>query len=321
MIVTLTLNPCLDNYISVSGIEPNETTRSQRVLQYAGGKGINVSRAVNEMGGETVAFGLIGGEEGHILTSLLFAEGVPASFTPIEDETRACFIISDEKTAQQTRISPPGPRVKPEETRRLLQQIWQLKHKPDLLVCGGSVPPGIAEDIYITIINEAREHNIRTILDSSGAYLKHGVKARPYLIKPNVREAEELLGKKLSSEGEIVQAGMDIVGMGVEIAVISRAEKGLIAVGPDGIVKAVPPEVEVVSAVGAGDCTVAGLALELSAGSSMAEACRLAVAMGTAAVLSPGTGLAKRADVERLLKQVVVGKIGNRSGKSSLQSE
>jgi 6-phosphofructokinase 2 len=306
MIVTLTLNPCLDNYIAVAGIQPNETTRSQPVLQFAGGKGINVSRAINEMGGETVAFGLVGGEEGHTLTSLLFAEGVPASLTPISESTRACFIITDAATDRQTRISPPGPRVRPAETRRLLAQMWQLKHKPDLLVCGGSVPPGIPADIYGVIIDEARRQGVRTLLDSSGEYLKAGVKARPYLIKPNVPEAEELLGMKLPDEKTIIQAGKDIVGLGVEIAVISRAEKGLIAVGEGEIIKAVPPKVEPVSTVGAGDCTVAGLAIAMARADSLSEACRLAAAMGTAAVLSQGTGLAKRAHVEKLLSRVKI---------------
>ncbi len=306
MIVTLTLNPCLDNYISVSGIEPNETTRSQTVKQFAGGKGINVARAINEMGAETVAFGLVGGEEGHTLTSLLFKEGVPASLTPIAGETRACYIITDDKTDRQTRISPPGPRVKPEETRHLLSQMWQLKHQPDLLVCGGSIPPGIPSDIYVTVINEARRHGIRTILDSSGAFLREGVKASPYLIKPNIGEAEELLGRQLESEKAIIQAGKDIVALGVEIAVISRAAQGLIAVKSEQVIKAMPPQVRVVSSVGAGDCLVAGLALKLAEGASLAEACRLAVAMGTAAVLSPGTTLAKKSQVKKVLPDVKV---------------
>ncbi len=304
MIVTLTLNPCLDNYISVAGLKPNETTRSRPVQQYAGGKGINVSRAVNEMGGETVAFGLIGGHEGHTLTSLLFAEGVPASFTLIEEDTRACFIITDAGTDQETRISPPGPRVHAAETRKLLKQMWQLKHKPELLVCGGSVPPGIPADIYAVIIGEARRHGIRTMLDSSGQYLREGIKARPYLIKPNVREAEELMGRTLATEQAIIQAGRDMVSLGAEIAVISRAAEGLIAVSANEVVRAVPPEVKVVSTVGAGDCTVAGLALKLARGESLMEACRLAAAMGTAAVLSPGTGLAKKAGVEELIPRI-----------------
>jgi 6-phosphofructokinase 2 len=258
------------------------------------------------MGGETVAFGLVGGHEGHTLTSLLFAEGVPASFTPISEDPRACFIITDTTSEQQTRISPPGPHIRVEETRRLLSQMWQLKHKPDMLVCGGSVPPGVPADIYTIIINEARVQGIPTILDSSGDYLREGVKARPYLIKPNVMEAEELLGGRLTTEDDIIQAGRHIVSMGVEIAVISRADKGLIAVSASEVIRAVPPQVTVVSTVGAGDCTVAGLALKLAQGASLMEACRLAAAMGTAAVLSAGTGLAKKSQVEKLLPQIKI---------------
>jgi 6-phosphofructokinase 2 len=258
------------------------------------------------MGGETVAFGFIGGHEGNMLTSLLFAEGVPASFTPIAEDTRACFIIDDSQTNRQTRISPPGPRVRAAETRRLLAQIWKLGHKPEMLVCGGSVPPGMPPDIYASIIEAARKKSVRTILDSSGNHLKAGVRAVPYLIKPNVAEAEELLGRTLSGEPSIIRAAREMVALGVEIAVISRAAGGLIAVSADEVIRAVPPRVTPVSAVGAGDCTVAGLALKLAQGANLAEACRLAAAMGTAAVLTPGTELLKRAQVEKLLPQITI---------------
>ena len=306
MIVTITLNPCLDNYIAVSGLEPDETNRSQAITRYAGGKGINVSRAVNEMGGETVVFGLIGGHEGNTLTSLLFAEGVPVSFTPIAEDTRACFIIDDSLTNRQTRISPPGPRVRAAETRKLLAQIWKLGHKPEMLVCGGSVPPGLPPDTYASIIKAARRRGVRTILDSSGDHLKAGVKAAPYLIKPNVSEAEELLGRELTGETDIIRAAREMVGLGVEIAVISRAAGGLIAASAGEVIKAVPPQVTPVSAVGAGDCTVAGLAMKLAQGADLAMACRLAAAMGTAAVLTPGTELLKRAQVEKLLPLIQI---------------
>ena len=306
MIATLTLNPCLDNYIPVSGIEQDETTRSGKVLQYPGGKGINVSRAINEMGGETVAFGLVGGESGHILTQLLFDQRVPVSLTSIGGETRTCFIISDSGTEHQTRISPPGPHVNQTETIRLLSQIWSLKHKPEILVCGGSAPPGVPYDIYAVIIEEASKRGIPAVLDSSGQYLKQGIKAKPYLVKPNVVEAEELLGRSLISEKSIIKAVKEILSYGVANAVISRAERGLIAVSATEAVKTVPPSVKVSSTVGAGDCTVAGLAMALAEGKSLGEACRLGTAMGTAAVLAVGTGLAKKSDVLRLLSQVKV---------------
>ena len=120
MIATLTLNPCLDKYITVAGLEPNETNRSQPVRQYAGGNGIDVSRAIHEMGGETIAFGLVGGHDGTTLSTLLAEEGVLLSFEPIPEETRACYIINDTRSGQQTRISTPGPAVSQTDIKRLL---------------------------------------------------------------------------------------------------------------------------------------------------------------------------------------------------------
>jgi 6-phosphofructokinase 2 len=304
MIATITLNPCLDNYISVAHLEINETTRSKAISQYAGGKGLDVSRAIHEMGGETMAFGFAGGSEGITLTTLLAKEGVPFTFVPINEETRSCYFINQTDSAQQMRISTPGPGVSDKEVDELVNSVWALRPAPDILVCGGSVPPGLPADIYAVITRQAREHGIKTILDSSGAYLKEGVKAGPFLVKPNLREAIELLGRPLSSEKEIVDGAREIVRMGVEIAVISLGKDGLVAASRHEAVRAVPPAVTAVSTVGAGDSMVAGLAIALEGKEALVPACRLAVAMGTAAVLTPGTTLARRADVERILPLV-----------------
>ena len=309
MIATITLNPCLDKHIDVSGLVVNETNRSAAVRQDAGGKGIDVSRAIHEMGGNTIAYGFIGGHEGRTLEILLAEEGVPFSFTPIDQETRACFIINDTKNFQQTQINTPGPKISGKEMDSFFRHLWQINPSPDLIVAGGSVPPGCPPDIYRTIVRDAREHGVRSILDSSGKQLKEGIKARPYLIKPNIREAEELLGTELTSEAAIIQAALDIVEMGIEIAVISRGKHGIIAASREQIVKAVPPPVKIKSAVGAGDCAVAGLALKLTSGEPLLEACRLATAMGAAAVLTPDTELCRRADVEKLLPQIEVREI------------
>ena len=156
------------------------------------------------------------------------------------------------------------------------------------------------------MIVEAREFGVRCILDSEGQWLEEGIKAKPYLIKPNVHEAEVFLKTELPTEEAIIEATLNLLETGVEIAVISRGKDGLIAATKKRIVKAVPPEVKVRSAVGAGDCTIAGLALKLAYGDPLVDACRLAIAMGTAAVLTPGTELCHKADVEKLLPQIKV---------------
>ena len=306
MIATITLNPCIDRTITVYGLALDETNRWTNLRLYAGGKGIDVSRAIHEMGGRTVAYGFIGGAAGRAVEILLDEEGVPFSFTPIEQETRTNFIITDTKTGRQTRIDAPGPHISRKEFARFHRKVRQIYPSPDLVVVGGSVPPRLPTNIYYDMIVEAREFGLRCILDSEGQWLEEGIKAKPYLVKPNVHEAEVFLKTELPTEEAIIKAAFDLIEMGIEIAVISRGKDGLIAATKERIVKAVPPEVKVKSAVGAGDCSIAGLALKIVHEEPLIETCRLAAAMGTAAVLTPGTELCHRADVERILPQIKV---------------
>ena len=306
MIATITLNPSLDRTITVYGLKVDESNRWTNLRHYAGGKGIDVSRSIHEMGGRTMAYGFIGGHEGRTVEILLDEEGVPFSFTPVEHETRTNFIIDDTKTFQQTVINAPGPHIARKELERFLGKLRRIQPVPDLMVASGSVPPGIPVNIYYAIILGAKDYGIRTILDSRGQWLKEAIKAKPYLIKPNIHEVEELLQRELPTEEAIIEAALNLVEMDIEIVVISRGKEGIIAAIDGKVFKAVPPPVRVRSAIGAGDCTIAGLALKLAYHEPLIEACRLAVAMGTAAVLTPGTELCRRADVERLLPQVQV---------------
>ena len=306
MIATITLNPSLDRTITVHGLKLDETNRWRMMHLYAGGKGIDVSRTIYEMGDETVAYGFVGGAAGRTIEILLDEEGVPFSFTPIEQETRTNFIITDTKTYRQTRIDAPGPHISERQLARFRRKMRQLSPKPDLVVAGGSLPPGIPINVYCEIVSEAKSFGIRTLLDSEGRWLEEGIKAKPYLIKPNVHEAEELLKVELPTEEAIIKAALKIIEMGIKVAVISRGKDGLIAATKQEVVKAVPPAVRVRSAVGAGDCTMAGLALKLVNNKPLREACQLAVAMGTAAVLTPGTELCHREAVEEILPQVKV---------------
>jgi len=309
LIATITLNPSLDRYIVVNGLEVDRVNRWTSTPIYAGGKGIDVSRAIHEMGGKTIAYGFVGGDAGRTVEILLNEEGVPCSFTPIRRETRTNFIITDTKNYQQTRIDAPGPYISRRELERFCGKLRRISPAPALLVAGGSVPPGVPDDVYYTLIMEAKSFGIRTILDSDGGWLAEGIRAKPYLIKPNVEEAEGLLNRELPTEEAIIKAALDLVETGIEIVVISRGEDGIIAATKNEVVKAVSPPVKVKSTVGAGDCTIAGLALKLAGEEPLSEACRLAVALGTAAVLTPGTELAHRADVERLLPQIKVAPI------------
>jgi 6-phosphofructokinase 2 len=306
MIATITLNPCLDRTITVHGLKLDEVNRWSISRIYAGGKGIDVSRAIHEMHDRTIAYGFIGGHAGRELEILLDEEGVLFSFTPIKQETRTNVIITDTKTSRQTRIDAPGPRISKRELERFYRKMRRVYPRPDLLVVGGSIPPGVPANIYHDIITEARSYGVRTILDSEGVWLEEGIKASPYLVKPNVHEAEQLLKRELPTEEAVIEAALSLVEMGVDIAVISRGEDGIIAAIKKRIVKAVAPSVKVRSAVGAGDCIIAGLALKLVDEKPLVEACRLAAAMGAAAVMRPGVQIGRKVDIETLLPQVKV---------------
>jgi 6-phosphofructokinase 2 len=304
MITTVTLNPSLDRTVAVEELVLDEANRWASLRQDPGGKGINVSRVIHELGGKTIAYGFIGGIDGETLKHLLKQQGVPFDFTPIKGEIRSNFIIADEAACSQTRIDAPGPHIMRHELQKLIQKVKHISPKPDYLVFAGSVPPAVPDDIYRQLIESAKSNGIKTVLDSDTRWLKQGIEAKPNIIKPNVHEAEELLGTRLVSEAAIIKALKMLVDSGIEIAVISRGKLGLIAMNEERAVKAIPPEVEVFSKVGAGDSTIAGLVLKLTEGLSLEEACRWAVAAGTAATLTPGTQLCRREDVESILFQV-----------------
>jgi 6-phosphofructokinase 2 len=306
MIATVTLNPSLDRTVTVEELVMDEANRWTSLRRDPGGKGINVSRVIHELGGETVAYGFIGGIDGETLKHLLQQQAVPFDFTPIKGEIRSNFIIADLATYHQTRIDAPGPHIMRHELQKLVQKVKHISPKPDFLVFAGSVPPAVPADIYRQLIEAAKNNGIKTVLDSDNKWLKEGIKAKPNVIKPNVHEAEELLGKHLRSEAAIVKALKLLVDRGIEVAVISRGKDGLIAANGEMVLKAIPPQVEVRSTVGAGDSTIAGLVLKLNEGLGIDEACRWAVAAGTAATLAPGTELCRREDVERLLSKVKI---------------
>jgi 6-phosphofructokinase 2 len=306
MIATVTLNPSLDRTVTVEELVIDEANRWTSLRRYPGGKGINVSRVIHELGGETVAYGFIGGIDGETLKHLLQQQAVPFDFTPIKGEIRSNFIIADLATYHQTRIDAPGPHIMRHELQKLVQKVKHISPKPDFLVFAGSVPPAVPADIYRQLIEAAKNNGIKTVLDSDNKWLKEGIKAKPNVIKPNVHEAEELLGKHLRSEAAIVKALKALVDNGIEVAAISRGKDGLIAANGEKALKAIPPQVEVRSTVGAGDSTIAGLVLKLNEGLAIDEACRWAVAAGTAATLTPGTELCRREDVEKLLSKVKI---------------
>ena len=306
MIYTVTMNPALDRTIEVDGLVLDDANRILSDVRYAGGKGIDVSRVVNELGGETIALGLVGGYTGFELEGRLVNEGVLCDFTRIAGENRTNIILVDKKEGRQYLLNAPGPRVTPAEIGLFFEKVRSIPSDASFVVISGSVPQGVSSKIYAQIITTLKARGIRRIaLDADGELLREGCKAGPYLIKPNLYEFRRLTGTEVKDmEGAMEEARKVMAEWGIEVVLVSMGPKGLLGVKGEEAYHARPPALEVVSAVGAGDATVAGFVRGLTQGLPFPEALRLATAAGAAVVLTPGTELCHLEDVEEILPKV-----------------
>lgn len=310
MIYTITLNPALDHYLEVEDFLVDDANRVRAECLYAGGKGIDVSRAIRRLGGDSMALGFIGGHNGRVMVELLKAEGVTTYFTPIAQETRRNLIVSTAR-GTQTIFNARGPDVSAEEWRCFLVHLRALELRGAYVVLGGSLPRGAPPDAYGQIVRLAQGRGARAVLDADGQPLKAGLRARPFAIKPNVNELRRLTGRTLRSERDIVRAARAVNRKGVEIVIVSRGRAGLLLVSRAERWRAVPPSVKVRSTIGAGDSTVAGFVFKHAGGKTLEECARYATAAGTAATLEPGTELCHLSRVRRLLPRIKIQAIGD----------
>ena len=310
MIVTVTLNPSLDEWMQLPTLRVGALNRAKGFARYPGGKGINVSRVIRELGGRTLALAFAGGEDGLILRELMNRLRIPHAFISVRGATRNNYKIRTLKPVAFTEINTAGPAVSAENLQALERRLLRLTPVPRCVALSGSLPPGVAPSIYRRWVERLRRRGIPAALDASGAALREGLRGRPWLIKPNREEAEELLGSRLTRTDQAVRAVAQLRRLGPSVAVLSLGKDGaLMACAPaegGGIWLATPPPVRVHSAVGAGDSLVGGLLAGWTGGLSLPEAFRLGVACGAASAMTPGTQLCRRADVRRLTRRVSV---------------
>jgi len=309
MIYTITLNPALDRTLFVEGMNVNGTSRIKREARYAGGKGIDVSRALVEMDVPTVAMGLVGGFDGKEFEGRLLNEGVACDFTRIAGEIRTNIIIHDESTGRESALLARGPEVQPVEIMDFVSRLEKLR-AVDFLVISGSLPPGVSPAVYRRIVQVATDNDIRVLLDASGAALRHGIRSGPTVIKPNRTELAELVGKELEEPTAIVEACRELLER-VRIVLVSLGADGMVMLDAERALHARPPRVEVKSTVGAGDCAVAGFLHGMVTSEDPVDCLRRAVASGTAATLNEGTGLCRCEDIDRLLPEVEVKEVAS----------
>ena len=304
-IVTVTMNPALDVSSTTAQVRPTSKLRCQNVQRHPGGGGINVARVLHRLGAPCLAIFPVGGSTGQLLSQLLDAEGVPSLGVPVAGHVRESFTVRDETTQQEYRFVLPGPELSEAEWRACLAQIAKSQTTPRYLVGSGSLPPGVPVNFYATLAQQAAASGTQFIVDTSGPALAAALARGVYMVKPSLREIREITQAPLTTMAEAARAARGWVEAGqAAVVVVSMGAQGALLVSADEAVYAPPIAVKVLSAVGAGDSFVAGMAWALAQGKELAPAFAYGVACGTAALMSTGTGLCEAADAHRLVGQV-----------------
>lgn len=304
MIYTVTLNPALDKTVEIPGMALDTVNRITEMRTDPGGKGINVSKVIAKLGGESCAAGILGGGSGKMLEKLLEGEPFATRFHFVEGQTRTNLKIIDREGHTNTDINEPGLTVTDADLDALLHELLAELRPGDIVVLDGSLPKGAPQDTYRTWTAACKKAGARVFLDADGALLAEGLKAAPYLIKPNDDELSRLAGKKLETLEELTAEGRRLLERGIERVVISLGGRGALYLRKGSTIYAEGLRVPVGSTVGAGDSVVAALAYAEAQGLSEEEAVRLSTAAGAANVMCSGTQAAEREAVEALLPKV-----------------
>jgi 1-phosphofructokinase family hexose kinase len=309
VIVTVTLNAALDRTVSVPNFQLGQRHRASQGLTLAGGKGINVARALKFLDVPVVATGLAGGRTGTRIVEELTSEAILNDFVRISDESRTSTAVVDPTSATYTEINEWGPKVEPDELAMLLDKISYLARGADMVVFAGTLPRDVDESFYADAIRDLNRRHVRAVLDSEGQPLRRGVEAEPFLVTPNQREAEGLVGQEFRDDEDYMMAVERIAEMGARNVLITSetASFGLFREERRRLLfRAEAPRVEPVSAVGSGDVLLAAFLAARVAERPLDESLRSAVAAGAASTLEVGAGRFEPREATRLQSAVEV---------------
>jgi 6-phosphofructokinase 2 len=303
-IVTLTINPALDKSCSVDKIIADHKLRCSEPIYHPGGGGINVARAIHNLGGKATAYWTSGGVVGTLLQQLLDQECVANVPIAIEGMTRENLTVLEQSSNQQFRFGMPGAQLTETTIQTLLELVGSLDPSPNYLVLSGSLPPGVPDDFYARAAKVVPP-SCRVVLDTSGEPLRRGLDTPVFLIKPSLRELGQLVGQPIENDPQILVFAKSLIDSGkVAVVVTSLGASGAILTTADHHEHIRAPITKVRSRVGAGDSTVAGILLSLSQGNSILDAVRFGVAAGSASVMREGTELCQRVDAQRLYQEM-----------------
>ncbi len=309
MILTVTLNAAIDRTVAVPNFRLGHRHRAVESRTVAGGKGINVARALKRLGRPVIAAGFAGGPTGSRLLDQLREEEVLTDFTPIAAETRINLAVIDPTSGEQTEINERGPAVSPEEVEAFVARLGYLADGAKLCVLAGTLPPGAGADLYERMVKELSERGVPVVLDAEGDAMLAGLRAGASVVTPNEREAEELVGQEFADRDDLVHGLSELVRLGAAEAAITRPD-GCVAVVGEGaerrFLEVRTESLEPVSTVGSGDAFLAGYVAARYDGRPADECLAHGVACGAESTQHFGAGMVDRNQVERLLGEVHV---------------
>jgi 1-phosphofructokinase/tagatose 6-phosphate kinase len=309
VILTVTLNAAIDRTVAVPNFRLGHRHRAVESRIVAGGKGVNVARALKLLGRPVIATGLVGGATGTRILERLSEESILNDFTRIEGESRTNLAVVDPTSGEQTEINERGPEVRADEVDRFIEKLLYLAQGANLCVLAGSLPPGAEPDVYARLIGELRRLGLLAILDTDGEPMRLGLRAEPAVVAPNVIEAEEVVGHEFNDPDDFALGLAGLLEMGAGEAMITR-EAGCVAiVAEDGERRRYEAQIEPlepISTVGSGDAFLAGYVAARYEGGSPRECLAYGVACGAASTQHFGAGTLEPGEVERLLARVQV---------------
>jgi 1-phosphofructokinase family hexose kinase len=305
LIVTLTINPAIDRIFSVDRLAFEDRSYINSVGESAGGRGINASRVIHSFGGDTHAVLISGGESGKRLEEHLVGCGYPTTTVPIQNDIRTNLTITD-RHGLTVNLNEAGPELTKSEVTRVEQAVREALRKASWLLLCGSLPPGVPASFYGKLIAMARKKKVKTLLHADRDALREGIEQQPTIVTPNQQEAERLLGRTLLTRSHLLEAATQIRAMGAKSVVLSLGSRGAIGAFADGLLEALPPRVDAVCPIGAGDALTAGYTWSCTRKKNHAEALRWGVAAGTASARLPGMNYATLAQVEEIYRLVEI---------------
>jgi 1-phosphofructokinase family hexose kinase len=309
VILTVTLNAAIDRTVAVPNFRLGQRHRAVEARTFAGGKGVNIARALRLLGRPVIATGLAGGATGTRLLEQLRQESVMTAFTRIAGESRTNLAVIDPTSGEQTEINDRGPEVSAEEVELFVEKLLYLGQGASICALAGSVPPGAPEDLYARVITELRALGVLTVLDTDGEQMRAGLRAEPAVVAPNVTEAEEAVGHEFNDSDDLALGLTGLLEMGAGEAIVTIAD-GCVAIVGEGAERrryeARIDQLEPVTTVGSGDCFLAGYLAARYEGAAARESLAFGVACGAESTQHFGAGTLDRREVERLLPRVDV---------------